>query len=137
MMDDFDDSSTGAMPLETSDDRDAVLLRLQRRSEALKMAVMHVLHEVEQIKAQVKASDDGNVEILDRQDKMAQVLQANTDATVRIESATAGLVEFFVAMQGAFKVFNWLGKAARPLGFIAAAGAAVAAFWASVKGGKS
>ena len=48
----------------------------------------------------------------------------------------AELLEFFTAMKGAFKVLNWLGKIAKPAGYIVALGTAVAGFWSALKGGK-
>jgi hypothetical protein len=61
-------------------------------------------------------------------------LRANTVITKRIDDNTKDLVETFVAMQGAFKVLGWIGKAAKPLGLIAAAAAAAVSFWAALKG---
>ncbi|MGU3628004.1 hypothetical protein [Comamonas sp. C24C] len=49
----------------------------------------------------------------------------------------ADLLEFFTAMKGAFKVFNWVGKVAKPLAAIVMLGGACVAFWTAVKGGAS
>lgn len=54
----------------------------------------------------------------------------------RVESSTNGLVEVLDAAQGAFKVLNWIGKLARPLGYIAMAVGAVAAAWSALKGAR-
>ncbi|WP_114969932.1 hypothetical protein [Rhodoferax ferrireducens] len=45
-------------------------------------------------------------------------LQENTAATIRIDSSTSDMVEFFQSMKGAFKVLNWIGALARPIGAI-------------------
>lgn len=45
-------------------------------------------------------------------------LAENTEATKRIDLATSDIVEFFESMKGAFKVLNWIGKLARPIGAI-------------------
>lgn len=62
-------------------------------------------------------------------------LADNTAATKRIESNTAELVEAFSNVKGAFKVLNWIGKFARPLGYIAGLLAAVASLWTAYKTG--
>lgn len=61
-------------------------------------------------------------------------LQDNTRTTNQLAASTADLVEFFEAMRGAFKVLNWIGKLAKPLGAIAALGAAVLAAIGAAKG---
>lgn len=67
---------------------------------------------------------------------LGQELADNTKATREVAESTRDLVEFFQAMKGAFKVLNWLGKIAKPAGYIVALGTAVAAFWSALKGGK-
>lgn len=62
-------------------------------------------------------------------------LADNTAATKRIESNTAELVEAFSNLKGAFKVLNWIGKFARPLGYIAGAIAAVVSLYTAFKAG--
>ena len=61
-------------------------------------------------------------------------LQDNTRTTNQLAASTADLVEFFEAMRGAFKVLNWIGTLAKPLGAIAALGAAVLAAIGAAKG---
>ncbi|KQO23506.1 hypothetical protein [Acidovorax sp. Leaf78] len=61
-------------------------------------------------------------------------LAANTEATRQVAANTADLVEFFQAVQGAFKVLNWIGKVAKPVGAIATATAAAIGVWSAVKG---
>lgn len=71
--------------------------------------------------------------------RMARIeaeLAANTAATEAIRVSTAELVEFFCAMQGAFKVLNWLGRLARPMSYIVALAAAGVGLWSAIKGHK-
>lgn len=51
-------------------------------------------------------------------------LKTNTEATQRIDTATAEIVSFFESVKGAFKVLDWIGRLARPQGFIDAAATA-------------
>lgn len=62
-------------------------------------------------------------------------LADNTAATKRIETNTSELVEAFANLKGAFKVLNWIGKFARPLGYIAGAVAAVVSLYTAYKTG--
>jgi hypothetical protein len=62
-------------------------------------------------------------------------LADNTAATKRIEANTSDLVEAFANLKGAFKVLNWIGKFARPLGYIAGAVAAVVSLYTAFKAG--
>jgi len=66
--------------------------------------------------------------------RMERELVANTAATEQVRANTADLVEVFRAAQGAFRVLHWIGKAAKPLGYIASACAACLGFWAALKG---
>lgn len=62
-------------------------------------------------------------------------LQTNTEATARIEINTSTIVEFFQAMAGAFKVFNWIGRLAKPLGAIATVCITLWTAWTTYRGG--
>ena len=64
-----------------------------------------------------------------------RLLKENTDDTKAITAATAELLEAFRSFKGAMKVLEWIGKAAKPLGYIVGLGASVAAFWAAMKSG--
>lgn len=64
-------------------------------------------------------------------------LAENTNATKRIEANTAEMLDVFESWKGAMKVLTWIGKAAKPLGYLVGLGASVAAFWAALKGGVS
>ena len=65
------------------------------------------------------------------EDKLAE----NTASTKRIEDGTSDLLEFFGAAKGAFKVLNWIGRLAKPIGYIAGAVVAVVGSIAAFKGG--
>lgn len=70
-----------------------------------------------------------------RMTQLSNRLEENTAATNRIAENTAGMMEFLDAAQGAFKVLTWIGKLARPISYIAAAGAAILGLWSAIKGG--
>lgn len=78
-----------------------------------------------------KRLDDGDA----RMERIEIGLAANTEATARIESNTSDLVEAFANLKGAFKVLNWIGKFARPLGYIAGLVAAVVSLYTAFKAG--
>lgn len=62
-------------------------------------------------------------------------LAENTNATKRIEANTAEMLDVFESWKGAMKVLTWIGKAAKPLGYVAALCASIAAFWTAMKSG--
>jgi hypothetical protein len=62
-------------------------------------------------------------------------LSGNTDATARIEANTRALVEVFESWKGAMRVLEWVGKAARPLAYVASAAAAIVGLVYAIKGG--
>lgn len=64
-------------------------------------------------------------------------LAENTQATKRIESNTAEMLDVFESWKGAMKVLNWIGKAAKPVGWIVGMCASIAAFWTAMKSGIS
>lgn len=51
-----------------------------------------------------------------------------------LKQQLADLLEFFSAMTGAIKVFNWVGKLARPAAAIVAFGAACVTTWSTWRG---
>lgn len=71
-----------------------------------------------------------------RMTRIEEGLAANTAATEAIQAGTAELVEVFRAMQGAFRVLNWLGRLARPMSYIVALAAAGVGLWSAIKGNK-
>jgi hypothetical protein len=62
-------------------------------------------------------------------------MDENTRATAEVKKDTAELVELLHSVKGAFKVLGWIGAAARPIGFIAAAAVACLGLWTASKGG--
>lgn len=64
-----------------------------------------------------------------------RLLKENTDDTKAIKADTAELLEAFRSFKGAMKVLEWIGKAAKPLGYVVGLGASVAAFWTAMKSG--
>lgn len=64
-------------------------------------------------------------------------LADNTRATKRVESNTAEMLDVFESWKGAMKVLNWIGKAAKPVGYLVGLGASIAAFWTAMKSGIS
>ena len=64
-----------------------------------------------------------------------RLLKENTDETKAIKADTAELLEAFRSFKGAMKVLEWIGKAAKPIGYIAGFCASMYAFWTSVKSG--
>ena len=69
------------------------------------------------------------------QAEFRHLLKENTDATNAIKADTAELLEAFRSFKGAMKVLEWIGKAAKPLGYIAGFCASIYAFWTAVKSG--
>ena len=69
------------------------------------------------------------------QAEFRQLLKENTDDTKAIKADTAELLEAFRSFKGAMKVLEWIGKAAKPLGYVVGLGASVAAFWTAMKSG--
>ena len=69
------------------------------------------------------------------QAEFRRLLKENTDDTKAIKADTAELLEAFRSFKGAMKVLEWIGKAAKPLGYIAGLCASMYAFWTAVKSG--
>ncbi len=63
-------------------------------------------------------------------------LAENTNATKRIEAHTAEMLDVFESWKGAMKVLDWIGKAAKPIGYVVGLGASIAAFCAALKAGE-
>ena len=64
-----------------------------------------------------------------------RLLKENTDGTNAIKADTAELLEVFHSFKGAMKVLEWIGKAAKPLGYIVGVCASITAFWTAMKSG--
>lgn len=77
-----------------------------------------------------RLKDDG-----ERMARMEQSLIENTTSTKAIETNTKDLVDAFSNLQAALKVLNWIGKLAKPLGYIVAFAAATLTFYQALKSG--
>lgn len=64
-------------------------------------------------------------------------LAENTSATKRVEHNTSEMLDVFESWKGAMKVLTWIGKAAKPVGWIIGMCASMAAFWTAIKSGVS
>lgn len=67
--------------------------------------------------------------------KMREDLYANTITTNQVRADTSELVSLLKSFQGAFKVFNMVGKLAKPLTYIVMAATAVVTLYTTWKGG--
>ena len=70
-----------------------------------------------------------------RMQTMADGLDENTRATQAIKADTEELVDLLHSVKGALKVLDMLARLARPLGFLAAAGASFYALFSAFKAG--
>lgn len=64
-------------------------------------------------------------------------LAANTKATQETAASTSELVGILNALKGAFKTLEFIGKLAKPLGYIVTLGAAIAGMYAAFKTGSA
>lgn len=78
----------------------------------------------------VAALEEAHAELSATQAKMLKSLEENTTATNTIAVNTAAIVEFFEAGKGFFRVAGFIGKAAKWITTVAAAGIIV---WAAIK----
>lgn len=69
------------------------------------------------------------------QAEFRHLLAENTAATKRIEANTAEMLEVFESFKSALRVLNWIGKLAKPLGYIIGLCAAITGFWTALKTG--
>jgi hypothetical protein len=83
-------------------------------------------------RAKVEARLDAGA---DKMRSLGEDLKANTAATQQVQANTSEVVDLLRSFQGAFRVLAMIGKAAKPLSYIAMAGSACLAFWAALKGG--
>ena len=71
----------------------------------------------------------------ERMQTMADGLAENTSATQAIKADTEELVDLLHSVKGVLKVLDMLARLARPLGFLAAAGASFYALFSAFKAG--
>lgn len=82
--------------------------------------------------------DDIETRLLAGDGVMAQLkidLAENTVATRLVADNTSEMVEFFSTMKSAFRVLNWIGKLAMPLGAIIGMCTAIWGVWVIFKNG--
>jgi hypothetical protein len=70
----------------------------------------------------------------ERMDAHEVALQANTEATARVEANTAGIVDMLNSWEGAMKTIAAIGKFLRPITYIIAFCTAAAGLWAKYRG---
>lgn len=64
-----------------------------------------------------------------------KILADNTQTINQIKTDTAEMLGVFESWKGAMRALEMLGRLAKPLGYIAALGASIAATWAAFKSG--
>ena len=64
-----------------------------------------------------------------------ELLARNTETINKIKSDTEDMLIVFESWRGAMRVLEMIGRLAKPLGYIAALGASIAAAWAAMKSG--
>ncbi len=112
-------SEDTAMPLSTDEFNTFVtseLLEVDKRMDELETVISSILAE---------------------QNAAKVLLAENTETINHIKSDTAEIIVAFDSWQGAMHVLNWVGSFARPVSYIVAFGASVAALWAAIKSGNS
>lgn len=101
-------------------------LQVTQPTEAERLAAVEA--ELQTIRARLAIGDETMASL--RAD-----LAENTSATIRTESNTAEIVEFFMAMKGAFKVLNWIGALAKPITALVALAAVTWGAFLTIKTG--
>lgn len=87
------------------------------------------------LKPERRAEDPRLISIHHRIDGLETEVKSNTAITKRIDEATSGLVEMWVAAAGAFKVLGWLAKIARWFTIVAGALSAGVGVWYAFRHG--
>lgn len=97
--------------------------------------LQQIHNELAEGDARMNSLSDEVTAIKLEQAEFRHLLKENTDDTKAIKADTAELLEAFRSFKGAMKVLEWIGKAAKPIGYIAGFCASMYAFWTSVKSG--
>lgn len=87
----------------------------------------------EVFKIQLAAVSKQQDDLREQQERMQAALDLNTKATTDVRTNTSELVDILNSWKGAFKVFEFIGKLAKPLAAIVGVVAAIGALWASFK----
>jgi hypothetical protein len=61
--------------------------------------------------------------------ELDKALERNTEATLRVEKNTEGVVEMFTAAAGAFRVLETIGKIAKPIAIIVGLFSGLGTLW--------
>jgi hypothetical protein len=77
--------------------------------------------------------DDGAVNMAGLHEKLAE----NTKVTLKVQEDTSELVSLINSFKGAFAVFDLVGRAAKPLGYVVMLATAIWGFVTAIKGGGS
>ena len=97
--------------------------------------LQQIHNELAEGDARMNSLSDEVTAIKLEQAEFRHLLKENTDDTKAIKADTAELLEAFHSFKGAMKVLEWIGKAAKPLGYVAGFCASMYAFWTAVKSG--
>lgn len=100
--------------------------------DEFKQGVANALSEVDK---RMDSLTDEITAVKLEQSEFRHLLKENTDATNAIKADTAELLEAFHSFKGAMKVLEWIGKAAKPVGYIVGVCASITAFWTAMKSG--
>ncbi len=95
----------------------------------------HVSRELAEDEKRMNSIADEITAVKLEQAEYRRLLKENTDDTKAIKADTAELLEVFHSFKGAMKVLEWIGKAAKPIGYVVGLGASIAAFWTAMKSG--
>lgn len=71
----------------------------------------------------------------ERMCKIERQLQENTAATNKAAADTSELLDILISFKGAFKVFDFIGRLAKPVGAIAFAATTLYGLWTAIKTG--
>lgn len=63
------------------------------------------------------------------------LIRENTKVIGDIHTNTAEIIDAFTSGKNAFKVLNWLGALAKPIGYIVVLASSAYAFFSAIKGG--
>lgn len=64
---------------------------------------------------------------------MEDNMERNACVIAKIDASTSGIVEAFQALEGGVKVMQWIGKLAKPIGWIVAMCTAIAVAWTKLR----
>jgi hypothetical protein len=91
--------------------------------------------EIETLSSRVSEVERDMIAMKSQHSEFKSKLDENTQTTNEIKRDTANMLDMFRSWEGAFKTLEMIGKLFKPLGYIAIAVSAVAATWASLRGG--